>query len=286
MVFVQAFLLWRCIHRARRQGFFTRKIDSIQFNLVDLARHQLHPRLAIGHATPVGEGDPSVQIHELTVGRQVSHIVRPPTQTAGEIRQLEGPGPGLGRLQVQDQGGLVPQVRGQIGKGQMPDQTVLDTIGIAQNHALVGGEEGRLLARALPGVIGADDLDLAAKVLLEQALGSQQVEVEILFQQADLERPGGLGQKGGLGADAGRAIAPGQAVFALGQGQTTQVLHQGQVVVVDGDGQGLLGRVIDALFLNSGDCIHGQEGPRLDEGMPGIFVTIGRKPSAEFGFRV
>ena len=58
--------------------------------------------------------------------------------------------------------------------------------------------------------------------------------------KVELGRPGGLGYKGGLGADAARAIPPGEAVFALGQCKTTQVLHQGQVVVVDGDGQGLL----------------------------------------------
>ena len=60
--------------------------------------------------------------------------------------------------------------------------------------------------------------------------------------------PVGLAQQGRLGADLGRDVAPGQPVLALGQAEAAQVLHQGQVVVVDGDGQGLLGAGVDALF--------------------------------------
>ena len=238
---------------------------------VQLTRHQLNLRLSIAHAALVGQGHPAVEVHAGAVPGEVGHIVRLPAHAAAEIRELQGPLPGPGALKMEHQGGPVTQGLGHVGEGQVADHAGLDAIGVTQHRALVGREYAGLLDRAIPVFIGADDLHGAADIFLEQALRGEQVEVEVLLDEPDPRTAGSLGEQRRLRADVLGNVAPGETILAGGETDPAQVLHQGQVRVVDRDGHGLLGAVVDPL-LGGLDPIHcvvlagGVDGDDLDGG--------------------
>ena len=108
----------------------------------------------------------------------------------------------------------------------------LDPLADLEDDAAIGGEHPRPLARlGAGGGIGPDQGDRLADRLLHQRLGREQVEIEILLD--DAEAVAGEGHR--LGADLGRDVGKFLARAAGGEGDLPRVLHQREIVVVDGD---------------------------------------------------
>ena len=116
----------------------------------------------------------------------------------------------------------------------------LDPLADLHDHAAIGGKDAGALAGLLAvGGVGADDGDGLAHRLLHQGLGGEQVEVEILLDDADVR----TGQGDRLGANLRGDVREFQARAVGGDVELPPVLHERKIVVVDGDRDLALGRL-------------------------------------------
>ncbi len=114
----------------------------------------------------------------------------------------------------------------------------LDALTDLEDDAAIGGEHPRLLASLRAGGgVDPDQGDGLADRFLHQRLGREQVEIEILLD--DAEGVAGHGHR--LGADLGRDVGEFLARAAGGDGDLPDVLNEREIVVVDGDRDVALG---------------------------------------------
>ena len=186
----------------------------------------------------VGQGDPALQVEP--AGRLVEQgdIVRLPREAGGQVAEVDEAGPGAVGIHRHRQGragaqGLRHAVEDHTGRDAVVAQH-LDAVADLQDHPFVGrqhrGRLGDLLAVA---GIGADDLHLLADRLLHHLLGGEQVEVEVLLDDGEAVAR----QGDGLGTDRRRDVLQLQPLAAGGDVEAADVVHQGLVLIVDGDGE-------------------------------------------------
>ena len=250
--------------RGRRGiGPAARVIGRVQHRHV--TRHHPRPRIAEGHARPVGQGHPAGQIQR--PGRLViaGDIVGLPRQPRGQI--AEGHVPASRALGVQ--GHAQGRARAQIGRHLVEDHTGrhavvaqhLDTAVHLKHHAFVGGQHTGAVGLLRAGAgIGADEADFAPDRSLHQPVRGQQVVVEILLDH----RQAAPGQADRLGTDAGGDAGELPPRATGGDVQTAGVLHQGDVLVIDRQGH-RVGSARPVLSLLRGDRTAAQQ----HQGRPG-----------------
>src|SRR4029079_16360614 len=90
--------------------------------------------------------------------------------------------------------------------------------------------------------IRAIDPHLAPHVLLQELGGREEVEVEVLLDERQRSRVRQAAQRRGLRPHASADLAQRQAVETGIEAYAPRVLDEGEVLVVDGDGDGLLVR--------------------------------------------
>ena len=107
-----------------------------------------------------------------------------------------------------------------------------------EDHAAVRREDECLLAGFRAGAgTRAHDRDFVADGLFHQLRGGQQVEVEVLLDDGQ----GVFGrERDGFGTDLRRHVLEFHSLFAAGEIDGAVVLHQGEIVGIDGDGEVLV----------------------------------------------
>jgi len=147
----------------------------------------------------------------------------------------------LPALQINGQRRAVAQVGRHvaISEADIGGQAGFDAVSVLQHHAVVVGEHCRLLARFLAiRRIGADGGNTLADVFAQERLRAQEVVIKILLQQ--LQRRAAARDKARrFRHDARGNIAQGNAVRPRIQRQFARLAHQGEIVVINGDGDRL-----------------------------------------------
>ena len=217
---------------------------AVEAAAVDLAGDKLGVGVLETGARGVVQGDPALQVELFCLLVEQDDIVGLPRQAGGQIAEGRQPRPGVVGIDHYRQGRFGAQVFGHLVEDHPRRQAIvaqhLDAITDLQHHALVGGQHGGGLGDlgAVAG-IGADDANLLADRLLHQLLRGQQVVVEVLFVDGDA----GGRQGHRLGPDGGGDVLELQHLAAARDLELAGVLHQGQIVVVDGHRQaGRVGR--------------------------------------------
>ena len=166
------------------------------------ACHQQRLRIVIGRAAGIGQRDPALDV-DLAVGLvEQRHIVRMPAETRGEVAQGGRARSRMAADHGHRQGGARAQILRHLVEYDPDRQAVVaqhfDVLTDLQHHAAVGGEHLRLLARfRAGGRIDAHDGDLLADRLFHELGGSQQIEIEVLFDDADVGSPSATPSPGG-----------------------------------------------------------------------------------------
>ncbi len=210
---------------------------------VDVARDELQAGVGVGGAAGIGERHPAVEVERAVGGVQLGDVVGLPGEPPGQVGKLDRLRAGAAAGKLGDQRRLVAQVGRHAVEDDAAREPRLDAIADLQHHAAVGGEHGRLLDRFGAGSgVRAHDAHVAPHVLLEELGGREQVEVEVLLEQRERTGVGKAAQLRRLRTHASAHLAQGDPVRPHVQRDAPGVLHQCQVLVVDGDGDRLLVR--------------------------------------------
>ena len=229
--------------------------------------------VVVAGAALVVERYPAGEIDGFFIAGEARHIVRLPGKTAGQVGKIDGLLARLRALQVNGQRRAVAQVGRHvaISKADIGGQAGFDAVSVLQHHAVVVGEHCRLLARFLAiRRIGADGGDALADVFAQERLRAQEVVIKILLQQLQ-RRAAARDEARRFRHDARGNIAQGNAVRPRIQRQFARLAHQGEIVVVNGDGDRLAVFAFADGFRDFGESgMAGGEGKRgSDSGFAG-----------------
>ena len=217
----------------------------------------------------VVERYPAGEINGFFIAGEARHIVRLPGKTAGQVGKIHGLLARLPALQINGQRRAVAQVGRHvaISEADIGGQAGFDAVSVLQHHAVVVGEHCRLLARFLAiRRIGADGGNTLADVFAQERLRAQEVVIKILLQQ--LQRRAAARDKARrFRHDARGNIAQGNAVRPRIQRQFARLAHQGEIVVINGDGDRLAILAFADGFRDFGKSgVAGGEGKRGGKG--------------------
>ncbi len=222
----------------RRRGHRVGHLGLRRPHPVHRAGHQLQRRVVETGAAAVGQRDPAVEVEALALGRQVGDVVGLPRQTGCKVGQFDRLLAATGVEQDRERR-PVAQVGRHAVESQPSRHTGFDAVRKAQYRALSRSQHrGTLAFFAVIGRMRTDHRHLAADVLFQQLLRRQQVEVEILLDQAQ-RLAAHRTQQCGFGPHLRRHFAQREAIQAGGQVDLAALLDQRQIVVVDGDRDGL-----------------------------------------------
>ncbi len=149
---------------------------------------------------------------------------------------MAGPAAGMAADDRDRQGGVRAQVVRHLVEDDAHRQTViaqhLDALPDLQHHAAVGGQHlGLFPCFGTGSRIDAHDGDLVAHRLLHQLGGSQEIEIEVLLDDADVARR----ERDGFRSDLRRDILEFDALAAPLDVDVAPVLHQREVTRVNRD---------------------------------------------------
>ena len=223
--------------------------------------------VAVGRAAIVGEGDPALHVHPPGGLVEQGDIIGLPGKAGGEVGQGQRPRSAGLALHRYRQGRASAQILRHAVEDHPDRQAVvaqhLDPLADLQHDAAIGGEHPRPLAGLLPvRRIGPYQGDRLADRFLHQCLRRQQVEIEILLDDADV----GAGQGDRLGADLRGDVGEFLPRAAGGDIELPGVLNQREIVVVDGDGDIALRALRRRRNLVLGRRRRGQEGKKQKPG--------------------
>lgn len=194
-----------------------------------------------GGAGAVVERDPALHVELARFLVEQGDIIRFPAHARRQIAQRHRPCTALRRIHGDAQRRARAQIGRNGGKNDPHRQTVvaqhLDPFADLQHHAAIGRQHQRLFPRFRAcGGVGAEQGDRLADRFFHQRCGRQKVIVEILFDYADAFARQchcfGAYARGDIGKFLTRASE---------ERDTADVLHQRQIIIVDGDGQIALG---------------------------------------------
>ena len=230
---------------------------------------QLQGGVVVAGAALVVERYPAGEIDGFFIAGEARHIVRLPGKTAGQVGKIHGLLARLPALQINGQRRAVAQVGRHvaISEADIGGQAGFDAVSVLQHHAVVVGEHCRLLARFLAiRRIGADGGNTLADVFAQERLRAQEVVIKILLQQ--LQRRAAARDKARrFRHDARGNIAQGNAVRPRIQRQFARLAHQGEIVVINSDGDRLAILAFADGFRDFGKSgVAGGEGKRGGKG--------------------
>ncbi len=215
---------------------------------IDVAGDELKLGMAIPGAAGVGQRHPALEFDTALVGRQFGDVIRRPGKPARQIVEFHRQLARRVAADLGDQGGARAQIGWHFGEDDAAGRLGLDTVADLEHHAIGHAQHLGLLHGLLAGLgIGDDDAHGAAHRFLQQLFRRQQVEIEILLQHVEL--PAGGFQQRRFRLDMATDVDEGDIVLALDQGHDPPIAHEGQILVVDGDGHARLIVQADALLL-------------------------------------
>ena len=229
---------------------------------MQVAGDQLQLRVVVGRPARVGHRHPPVEVGLGIVSRDGQHVVGHPRHVRRQVRRLD---PMLALAAVVDlphQRRPAVQVLGDLGEAVLVGVHAGDDLVADLPHRrVVEGQQPRadfFLAAGAVVHARADERDVAADVLLQQPLRVEQVELVVLFEDAEA---GWLAERAEV--DGGRVhrrrdVEKAQVDNAVRQRHLPHVAHQRDVGVVDGNGQ--FGLVLDGrrddVVLSGLDGLH------------------------------
>ena len=195
---------------------------------VDVARHELEGRVAIGGAAAVVDGDPARDVALRVGGIDDHHVVGLPRDAAREVRGLHALRPRDGVAQQPHERRLADEVFRQRGQHETSIVAEVD-LAVDLEDGAGGGEQLGLQIRA----VGVVEPHHAADVLLHELAAREQVELVVLLEDAQAR---GIGQRlemhGGR-IDLRRHVRELGLVPSRRQPRLAHVLHEPEVAVVD-----------------------------------------------------
>ena len=153
---------------------------------MQLASDELQLRVVISSAAVVGESDPAVKVRGFLVAAYVEDVVRGPTDVGGEIGSLDALRFGSAIFERPDQGGPAVEIVRQVGKAIGIGRHAGDNfVANFSDGPVVVRQEQRFGLDVLRGIcllLGANQADVAADVLLQELLRIEQVVFVILLE--------------------------------------------------------------------------------------------------------
>ncbi len=212
----------------------------LRAHAVHVAGHQFQRCILVGRPAAVVDRDPAGEIDVPFVRRQHHDVVGLPSHTGCEVTRLHGL---LRALAVQQphQRRLRDESRRQRREHQTSprihcDASVLEFV----DGALLVPDQSCAQRFTRSVLVLHDEFDRLTEVLLHQAGRRDEVVLEVLFQH--VQRPGRVERddmnRGRIDLR-GHTLEP-EVLDPAGQGDGSNVLHQPQVVIVDGDTDRLL----------------------------------------------
>ncbi len=202
------------------------------------AGNQQRLGIAVRCAAGVRQGHPALHIDlgcTLIVERD---IIRPPAQTGREVAQSGGTRSGVTAADGHRQSRLRAQVVRHFVENDPDRQPIVpqyfDALADFQDDAAVRGENLGLLAGfGAVGRIHPDDRDFLPDRLFHQFARGQQIEIEVLLDDPDV----GGRQRHRLRPDLRGNVLEFDPLAAALDLDVPMILHQGQIVGIDGDRQ-------------------------------------------------
>ena len=205
------------------------------------------------------------------------HVIGVPVHLIGQVRSLHRLLTCLAIVQQPDQCRLAVEVFRQVGKDVAVSSHAGDNfVSHLPNGPVVVRQEHGLHGNFLGGIVFRDDADqrqFLADIFLQELLRAQQIVLVILFEHIEF-----LGSSQGNDVNCCRIHLRGnihvaQVDGAVGQAHAADVAHQGDVGIINGDGQFLL------VLLGGGHrglCAgySGDAPPRQNDGHASVAVRI------------
>ena len=208
---------------------------------VEIAGHELEPRVPERRAAAVDQRHPAVEVGGLVVARDGEHVVGIPRQLAREIRRLDAVLLDAVVVERPDERRSRVEVLRQLGKPDVigvhaGDDLVAD---LPDRRVVVAEEPRRHFLGTCRAVLllHAHQRHVAADVLAQQLVGLEQVVLVVLLEHARARRLGERSEMNGRRIHGRRDVHEAQVADAARKLQFADVAHERDVGVVDGDGQ-------------------------------------------------
>ena len=214
---------------------------------MQVAGHQLQLRVLVRRPARVVHGHPAIQVRLHVVSRHGQHVVGHPRHVRRQVRRLDAVLPLPGVVDLPHQRWPAVQVLGDLGEPVLLGVHAGDDLVADLPHRrVVEGQQSPgdfLLTAGAVVHARADQRDVAADVLLQQALRVEQIELVVLLEDAE---PRGLAQRAEVHrrrVHRRRDVEKPQVQDAIRQRDLAHVAHERDVRVVDRHRQ--LGLILD-----------------------------------------